>query len=160
MTGIVYLIHFDGGPGLHVTGDRWSRHYLGWSTDRWSLGARVAHHAAGRGARLCKAAVNSGHRLEIARLWIGEDRHFERALKNGHQSTRLCPICALERGQGFALGPRRPKLPRAELDVIRGALARRRHRDAEQARQLLATIAAAAVVPLPGIDPIIEQEAA
>jgi len=78
----VYLLHFDR-PYRHA------RHYLGVTTD---LNARLAQHAAGRGARLMEVITAAGIGFTLARTWHGS-RSLERQLKNRHNSVRLCPIC-------------------------------------------------------------------
>jgi predicted GIY-YIG superfamily endonuclease len=82
----VYLLHFDR-PLKHA------RHYLGWTTN---LDARLEHHLKGSGARLVRAVVQSGIGVTLARQWRGEDRNFERKLKNRNNGPKLCPICAKE----------------------------------------------------------------
>jgi len=84
--GTIYLLHFDravprGSP---------SRHYIGWTTD---LPARLADHAAGRGARLLALLRAEGIGWQLVRQWDGADRHHERRIKRRHQAARLCPIC-------------------------------------------------------------------
>jgi hypothetical protein len=37
--------------------------------------------------------TDAGIGFQVARTWDGEDRAFERKLKNGKHSSRLCPIC-------------------------------------------------------------------
>ena len=81
--GTLYLLHFDP-PLCHA------RHYLGWAPD---LEPRLAAHRAGRGSPLTAAVIAAGGRIELARTWEGVDRHFERALKNRHETPRLCPLC-------------------------------------------------------------------
>ena len=81
--GTLYLLHFDP-PLCHA------RHYLGWARD---LEPRLAAHRAGRGSPLIAAVIAAGGRIELARAWDAVDRHFERALKDRHETPRLCPIC-------------------------------------------------------------------
>jgi hypothetical protein len=81
--GSVYLLHLD--PPLCQ-----ARRYLGWARE---LEPRLGEHRAGRGSPLIAAAVASGSRIELARTWENVDRHFERALKNRHEGSRLCPLC-------------------------------------------------------------------
>lgn len=80
--GTVYLLHLD--PAY-----KQARHYTGWASN---LDARLAHHRAGSGARLCQVAVEAGSELILARTWPG-DRNFERHIKNGKNVPLLCPIC-------------------------------------------------------------------
>ena len=82
MTG-VYLLHI-------VPPYKHARHYLGYADD---IGARVAAHQAGHGARLTQVAVDAGCALVLVRTWPGEDRTFERSLKNRKQAPRMCPVC-------------------------------------------------------------------
>jgi predicted GIY-YIG superfamily endonuclease len=66
---LVYLIHFAR-PYQHA------RHYVG-STD--NLDARLADHAAGRGARLMEVVTQAGIEWSCVRTWEGgrteERRH-------------------------------------------------------------------------------------
>ena len=78
--GTVYLLHFDrryGHPG----------HYTGWTSD---LTARLAEHAAGRGARLLAVITEAGIGWHLARTWVG-CRSLERALKRQGGASRRCP---------------------------------------------------------------------
>jgi hypothetical protein len=81
---VVYLIHF-------ATPYQHARHYLGWSQ---CLQARLAHHLAGRGARLMAAVAGAGIDVTVARVWEGADRTAERRLHNRRQNAALCPICS------------------------------------------------------------------
>jgi predicted GIY-YIG superfamily endonuclease len=82
MTG-VYLIHFSS-PYKHA------KHYIGWAS---KLNKRIEHHKHGTGARLCAVVVNAGIELQLARVWEGKDKAFERKLKNQHKPQSFCPIC-------------------------------------------------------------------
>jgi len=88
--GTVYLLHFDR-PYAHA------RHYLGWAAD---LDARLAEHAAGRGARLLAVVRAAGIGWTLARTWPG-GRSRERALKRQGGASRRCPACGVR--------PRRPE---------------------------------------------------
>jgi predicted GIY-YIG superfamily endonuclease len=88
MTG-VYLLHISP-PYKHA------RHYLGYADD---IGARVAAHRAGHGARLTQVAVDAGCILVLARMWPDTNRTFERTLKNRKHAPRLCPVCNQVHGQ-------------------------------------------------------------
>lgn len=81
---LVYLLHFET-PYQHAA------HYLGWSE---CLRARLAHHLAGRGARLMAAVAAANIPVTVARVWEGADRHFERRLHNRRANRALCPICS------------------------------------------------------------------
>lgn len=80
--GTVYLIHFD-------TPYRHARHYVGWTSD---LDARLRAHRSGRGSRLMEVITTAGITWQLARTWPG-GRSRERAIKNRHESPRLCPLC-------------------------------------------------------------------
>jgi predicted GIY-YIG superfamily endonuclease len=82
--GTVYLLHFDQ-PYRHAT------HYTGWSED---LPARLAEHAAGRGARLIAVIQSAGIGWKLARTWSGT-RAFERRLKRQGGASRRCPLCGV-----------------------------------------------------------------
>jgi predicted GIY-YIG superfamily endonuclease len=79
----VYLIHFDKPLG-HAA------HYIGWAKN---IQARLSEHEKGIGAKLTAAVKDNGISWELARTWPGEDRKFERSLKNRHSARELCPIC-------------------------------------------------------------------
>lgn len=80
---MLYLLHFD-------QPYKQARHYLGYTKN---LNQRLAHHVAGRGARLMDAVAKAGITFKIARTWPGGDRTLERKLKNRNNGPRLCPIC-------------------------------------------------------------------
>lgn len=84
MTGVVYLLHFD-------QAYQHARHYTGWTED---LPARLAEHAAGRGARLLQVVNGAGISWELARTWPGTRRR-ERALKRQGGASRRCPFCGV-----------------------------------------------------------------
>lgn len=88
--GTVYLLCF-GEPGLHVTGNRYARHYIGWTEG--SVDTRVSLHLIGQGSPLVKAAVERGLRVTLVRTWTDVDRNFERKLKRRREAPRLCPKC-------------------------------------------------------------------
>lgn len=83
----VYLLHFSSPLGH-------ARHYLG-QTER-DVEERVREHQVGRGARLCRKAVEVGTELVLARVWEDAQRCYEQKLKNGGGFKRLCPICRAE----------------------------------------------------------------
>ncbi len=80
--GTVYLLHFD-------RRYQHAAHYSGWTNN---LAARLADHAAGRGARLLAMARQAGIGWRLARTWPG-DRTRERAIKRQGGAARRCPIC-------------------------------------------------------------------
>ncbi len=82
--GEVYLLHFDR-PYRHAT------HYTGWTED---LPARLAEHAAGRGARLIAVIQSAGIGWTLARTWPGT-RAYERRLKRQGGASRRCPLCGV-----------------------------------------------------------------
>ncbi|HEY6794051.1 MAG TPA: hypothetical protein VI248_05155 [Kineosporiaceae bacterium] len=82
--GTVYLLHFHR-PYQHA------RHYIGWTAD---LDARLAEHAAGRGARLLAVIAEEGIGWDLARTWLGT-RTRERQLKTQGGASRRCPLCGV-----------------------------------------------------------------
>jgi len=88
-TGSVYLLHF--GTAEEPTPYKHAGHYLGWAAD---LDARLAEHAAGRGARLLQVARDAGITWTLARTWPGT-RARERQLKNQGGASRRCPMCGV-----------------------------------------------------------------
>ena len=82
-TNGVYLIHFE--PKF-----KHAKHYLGYTDD---IERRFGDHQKGRGARLTQVVVEAGHELKLVRMWPGEDRNFERSLKNRKNAPKLCPCC-------------------------------------------------------------------
>lgn len=89
--GIVYLLHFDE-PYYHA------RHYIGYTED---LPARLRTHRAGNGSPLIRAVVEAGINIQLARIWIQKDRHYERRLKDQHEAPHFCPICSNKYKRGF-----------------------------------------------------------
>ncbi len=94
--GSVYLLCF-GDEGLHVTGNRYARHYIGWTEGE--VDVRVDVHLAGQGSPLVRAAVDAGCAVELTRVWADADRHFERKLKRRREAPRLCPACCTRAGR-------------------------------------------------------------
>ena len=78
-----------------------SRQIQHWTLD---LSARLAAHAAGRGARLMEVVGEAGIGWQLARVWPGT-RTRERSLKGSGGAARRCPICQLTR---LGLAPARP----------------------------------------------------
>lgn len=87
----VYLIHFDQ-PFKHAA------HYVGYARE---LDKRLAHHAAGTGANLLRVVGAAGIAWKVVRVWEGQDRAFERRLKNCKHTARYCPVCAEEKVRGY-----------------------------------------------------------
>lgn len=87
----VYLLHLDQ-PLAHA------RHYTGWSTH---LEDRLEHHANGTGARFTQVLRERGITWQLARVWDGADRRFERRLKNTKNVRRYCPICEGEKRREY-----------------------------------------------------------
>ena len=83
--GTVYLLHFH--EKFHHC-----QHYIGW-TEKDDVGERMAKHAEGRGSKLLKAVMEKKITVSLVRVWKGEDRNFERKLKNRKKSKQLCPLC-------------------------------------------------------------------
>jgi predicted GIY-YIG superfamily endonuclease len=89
---VVYLLHFAE-PYKHA------RHYVGYSEQ---LSKRLAHHQNGTGARLMAAVAEAGIAYQVARVWKGADRTFERRIHNRKHSAQLCPLCAGDSALGRA----------------------------------------------------------
>lgn len=79
----VYLLHLSE-PIAH------SQHYIGWAKD---FDNRLDHHKNGTGARFTQVAVERGIEIQVARVWEGKDKSFERHLKNQKNGRCMCPIC-------------------------------------------------------------------
>jgi GNAT superfamily N-acetyltransferase len=99
--GQVYLLHFNE-PYKHA------RHYLGWALNAES---RIQQHENGTGARLTQVIRDAGIGFQVAKIWEGKTRNFERSLKNQGGLNRQCPIC---KAQG--LDSRKNWLKSQELD--------------------------------------------
>lgn len=80
----VYLIHFDEPLAGHA------RHYIGYAED---VDGRMWHHKHNSGARILAACNERKIKYKIVRTWEGEDRTFERKLKNQKHAWRHCPVC-------------------------------------------------------------------
>lgn len=89
-TSTVYLVHFDQKLSH-------AQHYLGSARN---VDARIAHHRAGSGAKILKAANEHGITWNVVRTWeAGNDgRKLERQLKNRKNAKKLCPACQGEYG--------------------------------------------------------------
>lgn len=101
--GTVYLLHFET-PYKHA------RHYTGWALD---LNARLADHAAGRGARLLTVIQAAGITWTLARTWPGAGRGRERQLKRQGGASRRCPLCGVQPNR-----PRRQKSCVSTREVV------------------------------------------
>jgi hypothetical protein len=115
----VYLLHFD--TPLRRDARASVSHYIGFST---RIDDRLQHHINGHGNGLVAAAASKGP-VRLVRVWLGADRHFERFLKNKHNTKAFCPICcARDRTPMKEAWPpgRQPRALRGELDVMRQAL--------------------------------------
>lgn len=69
-----------------------AKHYIGYCNEG-GLEARIEKHRKGTGAKIMAAVVKSGIEFEVARVWEGADRNFERKLKNQKNAARICPHC-------------------------------------------------------------------
>lgn len=83
--GTVYLLCFSG-PLHHA------KHYCGWCRGD-DPARRIQEHLRGHGSPLVKAALDAGLEVKLVRTWRGT-RDFEREIKNGKNTSRLCPDCA------------------------------------------------------------------
>lgn len=98
MTQTTYLLHFDRPLGDPTRRYAHASHYLG-STG--NLAARLADHAAGRGARIVAAARARGIGWRLVRSWPG-GWDLERRMKRWHKHARFCPTCRPELGRHTA----------------------------------------------------------
>ena len=80
----VYILHFS----EPISGK--AGHYTGFAEN---VSARLAHHRNGTGARLTQVAAERGVTMTLARTFEGENRAFERRLKQTKNIRRYCPIC-------------------------------------------------------------------
>lgn len=133
----VYLIHFA--EGLHVTGNRYAQHYIGFVENAHTLPGRMACHRSGQGSRLMRAVTAAGIDWHMVRMWDDGSRTFERQLKRTRKASMYCPVCAVERGHRMR-NPRMPWRPeratRRELDAMRVGMAWWRSRQAQDAALL------------------------
>ena len=87
--GVCYTLHFDPPyPPDAPKGAQVARHYTGFATD---LDARLAEHAAGRGATLTQVQLAAGGSWRLASVEPGT-RDREAQLKE-RGATRRCQIC-------------------------------------------------------------------
>ncbi len=87
----VYLIHFQ-------TNLKHARHYVGYAAH---VNKRLAHHRDGTGARILAVCNERGIGYDLARIWEGRGRDFERKLKNCKHAARYCPICSGEHAREY-----------------------------------------------------------
>ena len=85
----VYLLHFDGKLGNPANPYAMAQHYIGTAYD---VGARLADHRAGAGAKITAAATQRGIGFDVVRTWPG-GRDVERRLKRRKDGPKLCPVC-------------------------------------------------------------------
>lgn len=96
--GTAYLVCF-GSPGLHVTGNRYARHYIGFFAD-WELRGMVSiEHtlrtfSAAYGPPLIRAARQASLQVELVRTWPDVSHTFMQSLRRRNESPRLCPVCS------------------------------------------------------------------
>lgn len=90
----VYILHLDAplaqGPDPRTVRPRAAGHYTGYAA---RLQERLEHHAQGTGARFTQVCVERGITFQLARVFDGADRAFERKLKNTKNVARYCPLC-------------------------------------------------------------------
>ena len=79
----VYILHFST-PLKHA------QHYTGYAKD---VDERFKEHCNGTGARITQVCNEQGITYQIARVFKGKDRKFERRLKNTHKVKVYCSIC-------------------------------------------------------------------
>lgn len=65
-------------------------HYIGYAEN---IDERLEQHRKGNGSAFMTAVAKKGIRWDVARIWPGENRDWERRLKNQKNAARLCPIC-------------------------------------------------------------------
>jgi hypothetical protein len=89
----VYLFHADEPIGNLSNPRAMARHYIGYAD---KLTERIAIQLAGnaQAAALMRAFIEAGIGVELARIWPGASRRFERQLKRQKNAPRrICPIC-------------------------------------------------------------------
>lgn len=90
MPGYCYILCFDRPIGNSENPRALAGHYLGWALD---VHARIAMHAAGRGAALTQAVVAAGVGWQA--FYRPGTPGLERWFKGQYKDTpRLCPRCA------------------------------------------------------------------
>lgn len=89
----VYLLAFykDGRHVRYGSSARGSAlHYCGWARN---IAARIKRHRQGVGARLVAAVIAAGYEARLVAVWDGQDRAYERKLKQRHNLGDFCPVC-------------------------------------------------------------------
>ena len=79
----VYILHLNSKL-------RHAQHYVGWAK---YVEKRITNHKNGNGSKFTKACLKHGVSFELARVFEGADRTFERKLKNTNSTRDYCPIC-------------------------------------------------------------------
>lgn len=82
----VYVLHIDP-PYRHA------RHYIGFTPDA-TADRRIAEHLAGTGSPLIRAARAAGCTIQVAEVFAGAPRLFERNLKRRRDTASWCHLCA------------------------------------------------------------------
>lgn len=82
----VYLLHFHS----PISDGHTTQHYIGYASD---IAARMIVHHCRPDARLLQVAKERGIDFEVARIWEGAGRDFERKLKDNKYGPKICPIC-------------------------------------------------------------------
>jgi hypothetical protein len=99
----VYLFHADEPIGNRANPRAMARHYIGYADH---LTRRVAQQLAGntQSAALMRAFIAAGIGVELAQVWPGASKRFERKLKRQKNAPRrICPICRASSSTGRAL---------------------------------------------------------
>lgn len=91
----VYILHFGKPIGGESKRGK-AQHYVGTTGD---FERRKGEHLNGRssGSPLVKAAIEKGVEVEVAEVWQGEGRNFEKKIKAHKRTKDFCPICKGEK---------------------------------------------------------------
>lgn len=84
--GSVYILEFVHPADPTRKLGNHARWYIGFATN---LSGRIHNHRKGRGARITQAAVEAGFELQVACVWHGVTRAFERQLKNQKNAKHI-----------------------------------------------------------------------
>lgn len=87
---VVYILKFIDPETGQPKKFHHAAHYCGWS--EW-LARRLNHHRSGSGSLLMRAVVHSGLDFVVCRTFVGQDRNFERRIKNRKNLAKFCPVC-------------------------------------------------------------------